>query len=221
MFHLWLINPMRIILLGAPGAGKGTQAQYLTELYKIPLISTGQILRRAVSTGTKLGLQAKHLMDQGMLVPDDIMIELVKERLSEPDCKNGYLLDGFPRTIPQAEALIKANIFIDYVIEIHVPDAEIIERLGGRLTHLASGRVYHIRYNPPKVTNRDDITSEPLILRDDDKPETISKRLMIYHSQTEPLVSYYKNSNKVRYVFINGAKPIENVQKEIISALNA
>jgi adenylate kinase len=215
---------MRIILLGAPGAGKGTQAQYLTSFYNIPFIATGQILRAAVQAGTKLGLAAKAIMEKGALVPDDIMIGLVQERLQQPDCKNGYLLDGFPRTIPQAEALLKVGIYVDYVIEIHVPDEEIIKRLSGRRVHLSSGRIYHTHYNPPKTIDTDDHTMEPLVLRDDDKPETVKKRLSVYHSQTEPLISYYKKQfqqqNKGCYVFVDGSKPIEEVQQKIISALS-
>jgi len=215
---------MRIILLGAPGAGKGTQASYLTKFFGIPLIATGNILRAAVQAGTKLGLTVKALIDQGSLVPDNVMISLVKERLSEPDCVKGYLLDGFPRTIPQAEALHLADIHIDFVVEIHVPDEEIIKRLCGRRVHSGSGRIYHIHYNPPKISNQDDITAEPLTLREDDKQETVCKRLKVYHAQTEPLRNYYRNqfqNNPAsgRYIRVDGAKPIEEVQQVIVSEL--
>ncbi len=182
---------MRIILLGAPGAGKGTQAQILKDKFNIPQISTGDMLRAAIKANTKLGLEAKQFMDSGALVPDQLIIELVKERIQNEDCKQGFLLDGFPRTIPQAEAMKQASISIDIVIEIDVPDNVIVERLSGRRTHLASGRIYHIQNNPPKIQDKDDITGEPLVQRDDDKKETILKRLDVYHSQTKPLVDYY------------------------------
>ena len=182
---------MRIILLGAPGAGKGTQAQILKDKFNIPQISTGDMLRSAIKANTKLGLEAKQFMDSGALVPDQLIIELVKERIQDEDCKPGFLLDGFPRTIPQAEAMKQASISIDIVIEIDVPDNVIVERLSGRRTHLASGRIYHIQNNPPKIEDKDDITGEPLVQRDDDKKETILKRLDVYHSQTKPLVDYY------------------------------
>ena len=182
---------MRIILLGAPGAGKGTQAQILKDKFNIPQISTGDMLRAAIKANTKLGLEAKQFMDSGALVPDQLIIELVKERIQDEDCKQGFLLDGFPRTIPQAEAMKQASISIDIVIEIDVPDNVIVDRLSGRRTHLASGRIYHIQNNPPKIQDKDDITGEPLVQRDDDKKETILKRLDVYHSQTKPLVDYY------------------------------
>ena len=183
---------MRLILLGAPGAGKGTQAARICEHYGIPQISTGDMLRAAVKAGTPLGLAAKKIMDAGELVSDDIIIGLVKERLEKPDCKNGFLFDGFPRTIPQAEALVKAGIPIDDVVEIAVPDEVILERMSGRRVHVASGRTYHVKFNPPKVEGVDDVTGEPLIQRPDDKEETVKKRLEVYHTQTEALVGFYQ-----------------------------
>ena len=182
---------MRIILLGSPGAGKGTQAKYICEKFRIPQIATGDMLRAAVEAKTELGQEAQKIMQKGELVPDAIMIGLVKERISQPDCKNGYLLDGFPRTIAQAEALINAGIDIDYVIEVFVADDEIIKRLTGRRVHLKSGRIYHELFHPPKVANKDDVTGEPLIQREDDKEETVRKRLEVYHQQTEPLKTYH------------------------------
>ncbi len=182
---------MRLILLGAPGAGKGTQAQFIREKYGIPQISTGDMLRAAVKAGTPLGIEAKKVMDAGGLVSDDIIIGLVKDRLEQDDCKAGYLFDGFPRTIPQAEAMKAAGVAIDFVLEIDVADAEIIDRMSGRRVHPASGRTYHVRFNPPKVAGKDDVTGEDLIQRDDDKEETVRKRLEVYHSQTKPLVDYY------------------------------
>ena len=179
---------MRLILLGGPGAGKGTQATFLTEKYNIPQISTGDMLRAAVKSGSALGLEAKKIMDAGGLVSDDIIIGLVKDRVAESDCEKGYLLDGFPRTIPQADALKSNNILIDYVVEISVDDAEIVKRMSGRRAHLASGRTYHTVYNPPKVEGIDDVTGEPLVQRDDDQEETVLNRLGIYHKQTEPLI---------------------------------
>jgi adenylate kinase len=183
---------MRIILLGAPGAGKGTQAQLIMQKFGIPQISTGDMLRAAVKAGTELGVAAKKIMDAGGLVSDDIIIGLVKDRIAQPDCAKGFLFDGFPRTIPQAEAMIEAGVDIDHVIEIDVPDAEIIERLSGRRVHPASGRVYHVKYNPPKVAGKDDATGEDLVQRDDDKEDTIKKRLDIYHTQTKQLVDFYQ-----------------------------
>ncbi|MGB4674608.1 MAG: adenylate kinase [Azovibrio sp.] len=182
---------MRLILLGAPGAGKGTQARFITEKYGIPQISTGDMLRAAVKAGTPLGIAAKKVMEAGGLVSDDIIIGLVKDRLQQDDCKSGYLFDGFPRTIPQAEAMKEAGVALDYVLEVDVPDSDIIERMAGRRVHLASGRTYHVKYNPPKVAGKDDETGEDLIQRDDDKEETVRKRLEVYHSQTEPLVAFY------------------------------
>ena len=184
---------MRLILLGPPGAGKGTQANFIKDKFGIPQISTGDMLRAAVKAGTPLGLEAKKVMDAGALVSDDIIIGLVKDRLQQDDCKSGYMFDGFPRTIPQAEAMKAAGVQIDYVLEIDVPDSDIIERMGGRRAHLASGRTYHVKFNPPKVEGKDDVTGEPLIQRDDDKEETVKKRLDVYHSQTKPLVEYYSS----------------------------
>ena len=182
---------MRLILLGPPGAGKGTQANFIKDKFGIPQISTGDMLRAAVKAGTPLGIEAKKIMDAGGLVRDDIIIGLVKDRLKEPDCAKGYMFDGFPRTIPQAEAMKEAGVRIDYVLEIDVPDSEIIGRMSGRRVHVASGRTYHVKFNPPKVEGKDDVTGEPVIQRDDDKEETVRKRLEIYHQQTRPLVDYY------------------------------
>ena len=184
---------MRLILLGPPGAGKGTQANFIKDRFGIPQISTGDMLRAAVKAGTPLGLEAKKVMDTGALVSDDIIIGLVKDRLQRDDCKAGYMFDGFPRTIPQAEAMRAAGVRIDYVLEIDVPDSDIIERMGGRRAHLPSGRTYHVKYKPPKVAGKDDVTGESLIQRDDDKEETVRKRLDVYHSQTKPLIEYYSN----------------------------
>jgi adenylate kinase len=182
---------MRLILLGGPGAGKGTQAAYITQKYAIPQISTGDMLRAAVKAGTPLGAAAKKVMDRGELVSDEIIIGLVKERIAQSDCANGFLFDGFPRTIPQAEAMKNAGVKLDIVLEIDVPDAAIIERMSGRRVHAASGRTYHVKFNPPKVTGKDDVTGEALIQRDDDKEETVKKRLAVYQNQTRPLVAYY------------------------------
>jgi adenylate kinase len=182
---------MKLILLGAPGAGKGTQAQFICEKFGIPQISTGDMLRAAVKAGTPLGVAAKKVMDAGGLVSDDIIIGLVKDRLQQDDCKSGYLFDGFPRTIPQAEAMKVAGVALDYVLEIDVADSAIIERMSGRRVHPASGRTYHVKFNPPKVTGQDDATGEALVQRDDDKEETVKKRLDVYHAQTKPLVDYY------------------------------
>jgi len=184
---------MRLILLGGPGAGKGTQANYIKEKYQIPQISTGDMLRAAVKQGTELGRKAKEFMDTGQLVPDDVIIGLVKERIKEPDCRKGFLFDGFPRTIPQADAMKEAGVRVDAVVDIDVPDEEIIKRMSGRRVHLASGRTYHIIFNPPKKEGKDDVTGEPLIQQDDDQEETVRKRLNVYHAQTEPLIAYYKN----------------------------
>jgi len=184
---------MRLILLGAPGAGKGTQAQFIRERFGIPQISTGDMLRAAVKEGTPLGVEAKKVMDAGGLVSDDIIIRLVSDRLQRDDCQAGYLFDGFPRTLPQAEAMKLAGVALDYVLEIDVADQEIIDRMSGRRVHLASGRTYHIRFNPPQVDGKDDITGEALVQRDDDREETVRKRLEIYHSQTKPLLEYYRN----------------------------
>lgn len=216
---------MRLILLGAPGAGKGTQAAQITEHYGIPQISTGDMLRAAVKAGTPLGLAAKKIMDAGELVSDDIIIGLVKERLQQPDCKNGFLFDGFPRTIPQAEALEQAGIPIDAVVEIAVPDEVILERMSGRRVHVASGRTYHIRFNPPKVEGKDDVTGEDLVQRPDDKEETVKKRLQVYHSQTEALVGFYQNlsksgKNNTRYIKIDGVGDVKEVSRRIFDALD-
>lgn len=182
---------MRLILLGPPGAGKGTQANFIKERFGIPQISTGDMLRAAVKAGTPLGVEAKKVMDAGGLVSDDIIIGLVKDRLQQDDCKSGYMFDGFPRTIPQADAMKDAGVAIDFVLEIDVPDSEIVERMSGRRAHLPSGRTYHVKYNPPKVEGKDDVTGEDLVQRDDDKEETVKKRLDVYHAQTKPLVEYY------------------------------
>ena len=214
---------MKIILLGAPGAGKGTQAKFLTEAYGIPQISTGDMLRAAVKAGTDIGLKAKSVMDSGGLVTDDIIIDLVKERIKQPDCKGGFLFDGFPRTIPQAEAMRDAGVDIDVVLEIDVPDDEIVRRLSGRRVHLDSGRVYHIEYNPPKKDGCDDVTGEALIQRDDDKEETVRKRLSVYHEQTQPLVHFYQNmgksSGKVKFININGTGSIDQIVGDIKKSL--
>lgn len=216
---------MRLILIGPPGAGKGTQAAYIKEHFNIPQISTGDMLRAAVKAGTELGKAAKVIMDQGGLVSDDIIIGLVKERLQADDCKNGFLFDGFPRTIPQAEALKNAGIPIDFVLEIAVPDAEIIERMSGRRIHPASGRSYHIKYNPPKVAGKDDVTGEDLVQRDDDREEVVQKRLAVYHAQTEALVGFYQNLAKSgdatapKYRSISGIGAITEVRDRIFEAL--
>jgi adenylate kinase len=216
---------MKIILIGAPGAGKGTQAAFITKEFDIPQISTGDMLREAVQAKTELGLQAKDFMNQGKLVPDDLIIDLVKLRINKEDCKKGFLLDGFPRTIPQAQAMIDEDITIDYVIEVAVPDHEIIKRLTGRRIHPASGRIYHITNNPPKKDGFDDITGEPLVLRDDDKESTIIQRLKTYHEQTEPLVNFYSNlSNKdlqseLSFISINGINQPDNINSEIVDKL--
>ncbi len=217
---------MRLILLGGPGAGKGTQANYIKENYQIPQISTGDMLRAAVKAGTELGLKAKEYMDAGGLVPDDVIIGLVKERIKEPDCDKGFLFDGFPRTIPQADAMKEAGVAIDAVVDINVPDDEIIKRMSGRRAHLASGRTYHIIYNPPKEEGKDDVTGEPLVQRDDDKEETVRKRLEVYHEQTEPLIDYYKKwessaeSGAPNYVRIEGVGKVEEIRDQVFSALD-
>jgi adenylate kinase len=216
---------MKIILIGAPGAGKGTQAAFITKEFDIPQISTGDMLREAVQAKTELGLQAKDFMNQGKLVPDDLIIDLVKLRINKEDCKKGFLLDGFPRTIPQAQAMIDEDITIDYVIEVAVPDHEIIKRLTGRRIHPASGRIYHITNNPPKKDGFDDITGEPLVLRDDDKESTIIQRLKTYHEQTEPLVNFYSNlsnkdlQNELSFISINGINKPDNINSEIVYKL--
>jgi len=218
---------MRLILIGPPGAGKGTQAAFIRDAYGIPQISTGDMLRTAIAAGTSLGLAAKRVMNGGALVSDDIMIGLVKDRLREPDCANGYLFDGFPRTIPQADAMKDAAVALDYVIEIDVPDAAIIERMSGRRVHVASGRTYHVIFNPPKVTGRDDITGEPLIQREDDHEETVMNRLVIYHGQTEPLTTYYAqweasgDTRAPRYRKVNGLGTVEGVRDACMAALRS
>lgn len=213
---------MKILLLGAPGAGKGTQAQFITATLNIPQISTGDMLRAAVKAGTPLGLEAKKIMDAGGLVRDDIIIGLVKERIAEPDCAHGFLFDGFPRTLAQAEAMEKAGVHLDAVIEIAVPDEVIIERMSGRRVHLPSGRTYHIVYHPPKVSGKDDETGEDLIQRDDDQEETVKKRLQVYHEQTEVLIDFYdhqQGENAPQYIKVDGTQPVETVKTQILAAL--
>jgi len=216
---------MRIILLGAPGAGKGTQATFIKAHFNIPQISTGDMLRAAVKAGTPLGLKAKSFMDSGGLVPDTVIIGLVSERIKEADCKNGFLFDGFPRTIPQADAMKEAGVGIDYVVEIDVPDSAIIERMGGRRSHQESGRTYHIKFNPPKVAGKDDVTGEDLVQREDDKEETVKKRLEVYHDQTKPLVDYYANwassgvAGAPKHVKVNGLGDMNSIRDSIFTAL--
>lgn len=216
---------MRVILLGPPGAGKGTQAQFIMNRYEIPQISTGDMLRAAVKEGTPLGVKAKGIMESGGLLPDELIIDLVKTRIQDKDCENGFLFDGFPRTIPQAQALIDAGIRIDHVVEIHVDDEQIVERLSGRRVHESSGRVYHLTYQPPKQDEVDDVTGEPLMQREDDKEETVRKRLSVYHEQTEPLVGFYKNlidkqdPNAPEYTRINGVGGVEDIRDKIFAAL--
>ncbi|MGV8713271.1 MAG: adenylate kinase [Nitrosomonas sp.] len=218
---------MRVILLGGPGAGKGTQANYIKEHFGVPQISTGDMLRSAVKAGTELGVMAKKIMDAGGLVSDDIIINLVKERIAEPDCSKGFLFDGFPRTIPQADAMKAAGVQIDYVVEIDVDDAEIIKRMSGRRVHPASGRTYHVDFNPPKIEGKDDVTGESLIQRDDDREETVKKRLEVYHEQTEPLVDYYSKwsasggSEAPRYIKIAGVGTVEEIRDHILAALKS
>ena len=218
---------MRLILLGPPGAGKGTQAGFIKEAFRIPQISTGDMLRAAVEAGTPLGIEAKKVMDSGALVSDDIIIGLVKERLKEPDCANGYLFDGFPRTIPQAQAMRDSDVAIDYMLEIDVPDAAIIERMSGRRVHVASGRTYHAKFNPPKVAGRDDVTGEELILRDDDREETVRKRLEVYKAQTRPLVDYYSrwaaqgDPRAPKYRKVDGLQPVDAVREACLAALRS
>lgn len=214
---------MRIILLGAPGAGKGTQAGFLTKKYNIPQISTGDMLRAAIKAGTEMGKMAKAAMDAGQLVTDEIIIGLVKDRIAEDDCKNGYLLDGFPRTLPQADAVTNAGIKIDAVIEIDVADSEIVKRMSGRRAHLASGRTYHLVYNPPKVEGKDNETGEALVQRDDDREEVVLDRLKVYHEQTKPLIGYYKDqASKIaslKYITVDGMDDIADVEAAIVSQL--
>lgn len=216
---------MRLILLGPPGAGKGTQAGFITAQYVIPQISTGDMLRAAIRAGTPLGVKAKEVMDVGQLVSDDIIIGLVKERLEQADCANGYLLDGFPRTITQAEALKLAGIHIDYILEIDVEDREIITRMSGRRVHPASGRTYHVKFNPPKLAGKDDVTGEPLIQRDDDKVETVMKRLEVYRAQTLPLVEYFQkwaatgDSKAPKYRKVSGSGSVDNIRMKVLGVL--
>lgn len=216
---------MRLILLGPPGAGKGTQAGFITERFGIPQISTGDMLRAAIRAGTPLGLEAKKVMDAGQLVSDDIIIGLVKDRLSQPDCSKGYLLDGFPRTIAQADALKAASVRIDHVLEIDVADEEIITRMSGRRVHSASGRTYHVKFNPPKVEGKDDVTGEPLIQRDDDKAETVQKRLEVYRQQTLPLVDYYSQwatkgeAGAPKYHKLSGIGEVNKVRDQVFALL--
>ena len=217
---------MRLILLGGPGAGKGTQANYIKENYQIPQISTGDMLRAAVKAGTDLGKKAKEYMDSGGLVPDDVIIGLVKERIKESDCQQGFLFDGFPRTIPQADAMKEAGVPIDAVVDIDVPDEEIIKRMSGRRVHLASGRTYHIVFNPPQEEGKDDVTGEPLIQREDDQEATVRKRLEVYHDQTEPLIGYYKKWESTgqaaspKYVKIEGVGKVNEIRDQIFTALD-
>ncbi|TFZ00804.1 adenylate kinase [Ramlibacter henchirensis] len=218
---------MRLILLGAPGAGKGTQATFICQRYGIPQISTGDMLRAAVKAGTPLGKAAKQVMDSGGLVGDDIIIGLVKERLAQPDCAKGFLFDGFPRTLPQADAMKDAGVKLDYVLEIDVPFAAIVERMSGRRSHVASGRTYHVKFNPPKVAGIDDVTGEPLIQREDDREETVMKRLQVYASQTRPLVDYYANwakadpVNAPKYRAISGIGSVEEITARALAALES
>jgi adenylate kinase len=217
---------MRLILLGPPGAGKGTQAAFITRQYGIPQISTGDMLRAAVKAGSRLGLEAKKFMDAGQLVPDEVIIGLVEDRIQQPDCANGFLFDGFPRTIPQAEAMQKAGVDLDYVVEIDVADDEIIKRLSGRRVHAGSGRTYHIHFNPPKVAGKDDATGEDLIQREDDKEATILKRLEVYHAQTEQLVGFYSKmagsgaARAPKYRKVAGIGSVEEIRDRIFAALS-
>ncbi len=217
---------MRLILLGGPGAGKGTQANFIKDKYRIPQISTGDMLRAAIKAGTELGKKAKGYMDSGGLVPDEVIIGLVKERINEADCQKGFLFDGFPRTIPQADAMKEAGVSLDAVVDINVPDAEIIKRMSGRRVHLASGRTYHIIFNPPKEEGKDDVTGEALIQRDDDQEETVRNRLDVYHAQTEPLIDYYKSwessaeSAAPKYIRIEGVGKVEDIRDQIYSVLD-
>ncbi|MFH1605399.1 MAG: adenylate kinase [Pseudomonadota bacterium] len=216
---------MRFILLGPPGAGKGTQASFITNRFGIPQISTGDMLRAAIKAGSQLGLTAKTIMDAGQLVPDEVIINLVKQRITEPDCSGGFLFDGFPRTIAQAEAMKAAGVNIDYVIEIAVPDEEIVLRMSGRRVHLASGRTYHIKFNPPKVPDKDDLTGEPLIQRQDDAAETVKERLNVYHRQTKPLIDYYAkwqsqgDANAPKHRKVSGTGTVEQIRDNIFAVI--
>ena len=221
------VNPMRILLLGLPGAGKGTQAQFLMERYKIPQISTGDMLREAIKADTPLGAEARSYMDRGSLVPDPVVIELVKERIKSPDCANGFIMDGFPRTLPQAEALRHAGIDINFVVEIEVADDEILKRMIGRRVHLASGRSYHIDFHPPHVSGKDDVTGEPLVQRSDDNEETVKKRIKTYHEQTKPLVNYYLSwaasgdRRAPHYVNIYGRGSVNHIRDKLLAAVES
>ena len=216
---------MKIMLLGMPGAGKGTQARFLAEKFGIPQISTGDMLRAAVKSRTPLGMEAKKYMDKGQLVPDHVVIELVKQRVKEPDCANGFIVDGFPRTIAQAEALREAGMDFDYVVEFNVGDGEVLKRLSGRRVHPASGRTYHVTYNPPKVQDRDDATGEPLVQRPDDAEETVRTRITTYHAQTKPLIDYYtkrastRDPDAPRYIRIDGSGSVERIRDGLFSAM--
>jgi adenylate kinase len=216
---------MRFILLGPPGAGKGTQASFVTKKYAIPQISTGDMLRAAIKAGSELGLKAKKLMDAGQLVPDGVIIDLVKGRIKEPDCAGGFLFDGFPRTLAQAEAMKNAGVHIDYVIEIAVPDEEIIQRMSGRRVHPASGRTYHIQFNPPKIADKDDQTGEPLILRQDDQPETVKERLHVYHAQTQPLIEYFSKwqatgaPDAPKHCKVSGTGTVEQIRDRVFASI--
>lgn len=215
---------MRFILLGPPGAGKGTQASFITKKYGIPQISTGDMLRAAIKAGTGLGMKTKKLMDAGQLVPDDVILDLVRRRIEEPDCTEGFLFDGFPRTLAQAEAMKNAGVHIDYVIEIAVPDEEIIQRMSGRRVHPASGRTYHIKFNPPKVADKDDLSGEPLILRQDDQPDTVKERLRVYRAQTQPLIDYYSkwqakgDAKAPKHCKVAGAGTVEQIRDRVFAA---
>ena len=213
---------MKIMLLGMPGAGKGTQAQFLIDRYRIPQISTGDMLRAAVKAGTTLGSEAKQYMDKGELVPDRVVIELVKERVKERDCTNGFIVDGFPRTIPQAKALEKAGIDFDYVVEFDIADDEVLKRLSGRRVHPASGRTYHVLYNPPKVAGKDDVTGEDLVQRPDDAEATVRNRIQAYHAQTKPLIDHYRQQasrGRTRYLRIDAAGPVERIRDQLFATL--
>ena len=216
---------MRFILLGPPGAGKGTQASFITRKYGVPQISTGDMLRAAIKAGTELGMKAKKLMDAGQLVPDDVILGLVESRIQQADCAGGFLFDGFPRTLAQAESMKNAGLHIDYVIEIAVPDEEIVERMSGRRVHPASGRTYHVKFNPPKVADKDDVSGEPLILRQDDQPDTVKERLRVYHAQTQPLIEYYANwqasgdPQAPKHCKVSGTGSVEEIRDRILAAL--
>jgi adenylate kinase len=218
---------MRIILLGPPGAGKGTQAKFICQKYSIPQVSTGDMLRAAVQAGSELGQSVQKTIDSGHLIGDDLMIAIVKERLAQPDCRNGFLLDGFPRTICQAESLTKAEVFLDRIVELHLTDEEIVQRLSGRRVHPASGRVYHLIFHPPKKEGLDDITGEPLVQREDDLEETVCHRLVVYHRQTAPVIDYYKNlvkqisNQNLQYIEISAQGSIEEVRDKIFTALGS